>query len=295
MKHRLKAAVLMIASCAAVGSAVPAGSAELSHGPSQTTDAGNWSVIFTTYGWIPWLSGNTTIKGRSFDVSVDPSDMFGHLDWSTLPAWMSYAEARRGPIGLFNDIVYASLSGSKGFAKDGEHATFSGNVSADYTQVTVEAGGAYEIWAGRNPVLMGTSAFDVLAGARYWHQDSVVSATTVTSGTGGLEFQNGRWYAKSGSVNWVDPFIGARLRNKIGPGEEFDVRADFGGFGAGSDFSWQVLATYNWQMCTLYGHVLDGYVGYRALSVDYSQGSGTSRYEYNVLQQGPVVGTTLHF
>lgn len=296
MKHRLKAAVLIIASCTVVGSAVSAGSAELSHGSSPTTEDGNWSVIFTTYGWIPWLSGNTVIKGRSFDVSVDPSDLLGHLDWSTLPAWMSYAEARRGPVGLFNDIVYASFSGSKGFAKDGEHATFSGNISADYTQVTVEAGGAYEIWQGRNPVLMGTSAFDVLAGARYWHQDSVVSADSVTTlNVAGLEFENGRWFAKSGSVNWVDPFVGARLRNKIGPGEELDVRADFGGFGVGSDFSWQVLATYNWQMCILDGHVLDGYVGYRALSVDYSQGSGTSRYEYNVLQQGPVVGTTLHF
>lgn len=100
---------------------------------------------------------------------------------------------------------------------------------------------------------------------------------------------------RSGSVDWVDPFVGMRLRNQLGPNEELMIRADFGGFGAGSDFSWQVLATYNWQMCVLGGHVLDGYVGYRALSVDYSQGSGTSRYEYDDLQQGPVIGSTLHF
>jgi hypothetical protein len=111
----------------------------------------------------------------------------------------------------------------------------------------------------------------------------------------GLEFENGRWFAKSGNVDWVDPFVGGRLRNKISPGEELVVRADVGGFGAGSDISWQVLATYNWKMCVLNGYLLDGYVGYRALSVDYSQGVGTSKYEYNALQQGPVVGSTLHF
>ena len=73
------------------------------------------------------------------------------------------------------------------------------------------------------------------------------------------------------------------------------LRGDVGGFGAGSDFSWQVLATYNWQLCTFGGHLIDGYLGYRALSVDYSQGSGNTEYKYDVLMQGPVMGATLHF
>ena len=63
----------------------------------------------------------------------------------------------------------------------------------------------------------------------------------------------------------------------------------------GSDASWQVLATYNWQMCALDGHLIDGYLGYRALSVDYSQGSGNTQYKFDVLFQGPVAGATLHF
>ena len=51
------------------------------------------------------MSGTMAIKGRPFDVQADPSQILGHLDWSTIPAWMSYAEARNGPIGLFNDIL----------------------------------------------------------------------------------------------------------------------------------------------------------------------------------------------
>jgi hypothetical protein len=36
--------------------------------------------------------------------------------------------------------------------------------------------------------------------------------------------------------------------------------------------------------------LIDGYVGWRALQVDYAQGVGVERYEFDVLQQGPVMG-----
>ena len=175
-------------------------------------------------------------------------------------------------------------------------SAFGANISVDYEQVTVEFGGAYQVWSGRNPVLTGSTALDLLAGGRYWHQDTDISADVATSvNIGDLSVSGNRVTARSGSVDWVDPFVGARLRNQIAPGQELMVRADVGGFGVGSDASWQVLATYNWQMCISTGYVIDGYLGYRALSVDYSQGSGNTEYQYNVLQQGPVLGTTLHF
>jgi hypothetical protein len=231
------------------------------------------------------MSGNMAIKGREFDVQANPSQILGHLDWSTLPAWMSYAEARNGPIGLFNDIVYANISGSKGFVKELPGLpTLSGGASVDYEQAIVELGGAYQIWAGRNPALAGSAALDLLAGGRYWHQDVSVSAVL-----------NSLDADRSGSVDWVDPFVGARLRQQLAPGESLVLRADVGGFGVGSDASWQVLATYNRQICTMSGHVIDGYLGYRALSVDYSQGSGNTQYKFDVLMQGPVVGATVHF
>lgn len=267
-------------------SPVSAFAADFGSSPKPTIDA-QWSLTFTTYGWIPWMSGSTTVKGKNFNVAADPSDILGHLDWSMLPAWMSYAEARSGPIGLFNDVVYASIDGSKGF-NGRRGGPLQADVSADYTQVTVEFGGAYEVWRGGNPVVSGSSALDLLAGGRYWHQEADLTGSLVLD-----PFV--REIERSGAVDWVDPFVGARLRNKLASGDELVVRADFGGFGVGSDFSWQVLATYNWRMCLLNGYVLDGYVGYRALSVDYSQGSGDTLYKYDVLQQGPVIGSTLHF
>ncbi len=265
-----------------------------------------WSFTFTTYAWASWLSGDMTVKGRSFDVKADPIDIINNLDWSGLPAWMSYAEARRGKISLFNDIVYAKLSGSSDFAKSVRrrfiNASLGGSVEVDDEQATVELGGAYEVWSGQSPAVAGVSAIDILGGARYWHQEVGVSgdlnATLAVSGPLGiidLSRSGNRVFARSGSVDWVDPFVGARLRQQLAPGQELVLRGDIGGFGAGSDFSWQALATYNWQMCKFGDSVVDGYIGYRALSVDYEQGSGKSKYEYNVLQHGPVLGATLHF
>jgi hypothetical protein len=222
------------------------GSVEAPRFAEPVAPMSQWSFTFTTYGWIPWMSGNTVVRGRAFDVSVDPSEIFGNLNWSTIPAWMSYAEARNGPVSLFNDIVYANLSGAKDFARSSDRriidSAFGANISVDYEQVTVEFGGAYQVWSGRNPVLTGSTALDLLAGGRYWHQDTDISADVAANvNIGGLDISGNRVTARSGAVDWVDPFVGARLRNQIAPGQELMVRADVGGFGVGSDASWQVL------------------------------------------------------
>jgi len=134
--------------------------------PGPVAAQSPWTFAFTTYGWVLWLSGNMAIKNQKFDVQVDPIELLDHLNWSTLPAWMSYAEARNGPIGLFNDIVYANVSGSKGFAKALPGGNLVGGVSVDYEQATVEFGGAYQVWSGPSPALAGSAALDLLASGR---------------------------------------------------------------------------------------------------------------------------------
>lgn len=278
----------------------PAASADLGGGPEPLpvepmAQTSPWAFSFTTYGWLTWMSGDLTVKGRSVSVDVAPNQVLDALDWSGIPAWFSYAEARNGRLTLFNDIVYAQLSGAAGFSRQVGGAALGLNVKADYEQAIVELGGAYEIWSGNSPGL-GASAIDVLAGGRYWHQDTSISADLATTiDIAGLTVSGGRAYAKSGSVDWVDPFIGARLRQDLAPGQRLTLRGDIGGFDAGSKFTWQIIGTYDFQLCATDRYTLDGYVGYRALSVDYSQGSGANRYDFDVLMQGPVMGATLRF
>jgi hypothetical protein len=303
---------LLFASCALCGwlvAIVPATSADLGPQPREPLVEpaplpSQWQFSFTPYLWLPWILGDLVVKGRPLDVAIDPADIINHLDWpSIVPAWMSYMEARRGPLSLFNDIVYTNVSSGTGFSRTVNGrlatATFGGNVSADYQLAIVEAGGAYAIWSRGSQGSPGSTAFDLLAGARYWHQDVDISAdltgTVALSGPLGLTISGSRAIAKSGSVDWVDPFVGARLRQQLAPGQEFVLRGDVGGFGAGSQFSWQAIATYNSPLCKIHGIPVDGYVGFRALSADFSQGSGRSKFEFDNVIYGPVIGATMRF
>jgi len=51
------------------------------------------------------------------------------------------------------------------------------------------------------------------------------------------------------------------------------VRGDIGGFGLGSQFSWQAVAPYSyaWQFT---GYQIAAVLGFRALAVNYTSGSG---------------------
>jgi hypothetical protein len=56
-------------------------------------------------------------------------------------------------------------------------------------------------------------------------------------------------------------------------------RADVGGFDAGSQFSWNVIGAYDFNIRVMNGITYTGMLGYRALSVDYEQGSRRTKYE----------------
>ena len=63
----------------------------------------------------------------------------------------------------------------------------------------------------------------------------------------------------------------------------------------GSKISWNAIGSYNWDFAVRDGVTYSGMLGYRALSVDYTKGDGLSRYQYDVLMHGPIVGLGLKF
>ncbi len=219
---------MIAAGCAVLlFSSISASAADLESEPAAAPPpAGGWEFNVTTYGWLPWISGDIGVRGRSFGIEVDPNTILHALDWgSGIPAWFSYVEARNGPVSFFNDIVYSKLSGSGDFATTGPGGalTLSGDVEADYTQTIIELGGTYEVWA-EGEQGAGRAAIDLLAGGRYWKQDVSVSADlSANLNIDGLEVRNGRVYARSGSVDWTDPFVGARLRKEILPGQSLTL------------------------------------------------------------------------
>ena len=65
---------------------------------------------------------------------------------------------------------------------------------------------------------------DLLAGARYWWLSADLDTSTVIN--------------PSRSTEWGDPFMGLRGTTDITKQLTFTLRGDVGGFGVGSDFSW---------------------------------------------------------
>ena len=96
---------------------------------------------------------------------------------------------------------------------------------------------------------------------------------------------------RSGTQDWWDPIVGANLGLPLGKNFSLDLRSDVGGFGVGSDFTWQVFPYLNWRFAE-WGSLQ---AGYRWLYMDYETGSGASRFKYDMLNQGPQIGFTFHF
>jgi hypothetical protein len=63
----------------------PAASADLGGEPepahvAPAEQTSSWTLAFTTYGWLPWISGDLTVKGRSFDVDISAGQVIDALD-----------------------------------------------------------------------------------------------------------------------------------------------------------------------------------------------------------------------
>jgi len=120
--------------------------------------------------------------------------------------------------------------------------------------------------------------FDLIAGVRYTNMDNTISVSN------GLNLVDG-------SKDWLDPLIGVRWIWNFAEGWFFIARGDIGGFGVGSDFSWQALGLFEWKPFK-YASFL---AGYRAIGMDYEDGSGIDYFNYDATIHGPVIGINFNW
>jgi hypothetical protein len=277
-----------------------------------TLPANPWTFRVTPYGWLTWMSGSQTVKGRTVDTDTNVFQLLGESQ-SLIP-FMAYFEARyQDRMSLFVDVMYANITAGESANRNFRVNRFvSGSIAAgasvDYEQLTVQFGGAYEFARlgsdrsaeGPGMAGVGQTALDALVGGRYWYQKADMTLDlngTISVNIGDLERSRdgSRAIARSGGVNWVDPFIGFRVRHRLAPGQDLTIEADIGGFSVGSIFSWQSLATYSFEFGRTGSVAWAGVIGYRALYVDYVQGSGNTLFETNLLQHGPLFGISARF
>jgi hypothetical protein len=95
----------------------------------------------------------------------------------------------------------------------------------------------------------------------------------------------------SDTQGWWDPIVGTQLSLPLGKHFSLNVRGDVGGFGVSSDLTWQAFPYVGWQFAK-WGSLQ---LGYRWIYADYETGSGSNRFKYDMLSQGPQLGITFAF
>jgi hypothetical protein len=261
-----------------------------------------WTFKLTPYVWATGLDGSTTVKGRTTDVSASFVDIVEHTQFPKgLFEVAAFGEARIGPVSLLSDIAYLKLGLDSSITRsrnvDNLGLSVGASAGLKVEMVIAELAAAYEVGRWNSLFAPGTeSALDLYGGARIWWQHA--DAELQLSGTlnaAGLTLTGSRTLSAARSVSWVDPVIGMRFRHQINRNLALIASGDIGGFGAGSEFSWQVIGALNYEFLQRNNVTWSGMVGYKALSVDYSQGSGLTRYEFDMVMHGPIVGLTARF
>ncbi len=263
-----------------------------------------WELEVRPYAWVLFITGSDTLGANTQDIDTN---LFELIEESNeIYALMGYQELRKGRLGIFADVAWAKLNVSTSTVKTANPiAGLNVNVVADadiwFDLAIAEAGVAFEIanWNASAPSLKDHGAFvpatalDFIGGARYWwlkpDVDLNVTAAVNIPALGLTRTAGGRISAQP-VFDWWDPFIGFRVRHKPREGQEFFLKGDIGGFGIGSDITWQAATGYSFQT-RLLGIPMTSYLGYRALYIDYEQGSGSRTFGLDTLWHGPVLGS----
>lgn len=223
-------------------------------------------VLATPYLWLPWTSisvhpSNSRIQSAS--NTIDPGQLISHLTW--VP-FMGEIEFRYGPYGVIADYIHAPLKAGVS-AKGVLFNDATGGLGID----TGSAMFLYRVMA--DPI----QHIDVGAGVRAW-------------GLGGNIALNQRLLQSavvSNGLSWADPMLAARYHRDLGNSFGATAYADVGGFGAGANVDWQIIALIDYTVASW----LDLHAGFRTLNFDYDG----PRANFNVHMYGPILSGTIHF
>ena len=86
--------------------------------------------------------------------------------------------------------------------------------------------------------------------------------------------------------SWIDPLVGIHVFAPLSDRWWFGLHGDVGGFGVGSELTWQAYGDIGFQASDLVSIVL----GYRALDMDYEDGEGLQFVGLDLLISGPQLG-----
>jgi hypothetical protein len=228
--------------------------------PQAAAQSGSngWEFAIVPYLVAAGMNGSVTVKGIEADIDVPFSDIIDNLDFAA----MAHFEMKNQRWLLSSDLFYVKLQASDDVAL--------GTGSATVEQTLFEVAGGYRV----SPV------FTLLAGARWVDLENQIRYTGQI-----LEEE------VSAGKSWIDPFVGVHLMTPLSERWWFGTRGDVGGFGVGSDVAWQAYADIGFRASKVVSIIL----GYRAIDMDYEDGSGHDLFRYDMLIAGPQIAVAFSF
>jgi hypothetical protein len=207
---------------------------------SQSTPSDAPKFQLTPYIWFSSFKGDVGALGRVTRVDAKFADIIDELN---LGAMVTFEARWGGRWRFLADTMYMNFSDDR--ATPGP--LFSGAQVTSKTFIfDPEIGYAV---AGNE-----AASFDVMGGFRLWHLDNR------------LELRQGdQRVTASGNQTWVDPVVGFRLKAALSRAAYLTAKADIGGFGLGSELSWQLFGGLGLNLSPRVFTVF----GYRHLDVDY--------------------------
>ena len=240
----------------------------------NTTSADKWQFEITPYFLAAAMVGTSGARGVTADVDMSFEDIWNNLD----AGFMVAGEARKGPWILAAEGIYFRLNTqeTKSWQGPGGRVSVRGEVDATLTETIFQFSGGYR-------AVDHTTKLDIIGAARYTRVEN--DLTLVTSSTGQL-FPGGTRNI-SGSAEWWDPVIGARVLQSLSEKWSLFGYGDIGGFGIGSDITYQLMGGIRYQFTKL----LSAKLAYRALYQDYEKDGVV----WDMTAHGPLLGLGFSF
>jgi len=222
---------------------------------AQSASGDEWKVTVAPYLMGAAMSGTTAIAGQEATVNASASDVFSHLQFGA----MGVLVARKGDWSVGGDFIWMALGATS--------ETPPANIDPNQ--------GAFAFYGGRRL----SAVADVTFGIRW----NVLQ--------GRIAFKGPVQNVVEQTKQWVDPIVGLNLRSHGAGRVHAGLYSEIGGFGAGSTITWQIFPTVGIDV----GKRASLEFGYRWLDLDYESGEGLTRFKYDVLTQGPVMGFAFRF
>jgi hypothetical protein len=239
--------------------------------PADQPAKSRWEFVMAPYLWMPGLSGDVTVKGIPAHVNIPFSDILKDLNFTG----QVHLEAWKDRWGLFLDTLYLNLS------SDAQGIVGSGD--SGFQAWTVEFGGFYRFAMcplGKDEKTALT--MEAMVGGRYWNMLATLDLSLPLTHT---------IVDTSGRKEWIDPFVGVRMRLDLSNKFSVSLRGDVGGFDVGSKFTYNAVGLVGYNISP----VVSVWLGYRVLGVNYESGSGFNKFKFDGTFYGPITGIVFRF